>query len=83
MILAHLQLRIVIFTVELENTIDTGLYLRCNIGKSNIKDNNWNIALGSGNFKDCTISNKSGENMGGTYENCSFENIRGNIHGTF
>ena len=66
-----------------ENTIDTGLYLRCNIGKSNIKDNNWNIALGSGNSKDCTISNKSGENMGGTYENCSFENIRGNIHGTF
>ena len=66
-----------------ENTIDTGLYLRCNIGKFNIKDNNWNIALGSGNFKDCTISNKSGENMGGTYENCAFENIRGNIHGTF
>ena len=66
-----------------ENTIDAGLYLRCNIGKSNIKDINWNIALGSGNFKDCTISNKSGENMGGTYENCIFENIRGNIHGTF
>ena len=66
-----------------ENTIDTGLYLRCNIGKSNIKDNNWNISLGSGNFKDCTISNKSGENMGGIYENCTFENIRGNIHGTF
>ena len=66
-----------------ENTIDAGLYLRCNIGKSNIKDINWNIALGIGNFKDCTISNKSGENMGGTYENCIFENIRGNIHGTF
>ena len=66
-----------------ENTIDTGLYLRCNIGKSNNKDNNWNTALGSGNFKDCTISNKSGENMGGTYENCTFENINGNIHGNF
>ena len=66
-----------------ENTIDTGLYLRCNIGKSNNKDNNWNTALGSGNFKDCTISNKSGENMGGVYENCTFENITGNIHGTF
>ena len=66
-----------------ENIIDTGLYLRCNIGKSNNKDNNWNTALGNGNFKDCTISNKSGENMGGTYENCTFENINGNIHGTF
>lgn len=66
-----------------ENTIDTGLYLRCNIDKSNNKDNNWNISLGSGNFKDCTISNKSGENMGGIYENCTFENISGNIHGTF
>ena len=66
-----------------ENTIDTGLYLRCDIGKSNNKDNNLNISLGSGNFKDCTISNKSGENMGGIYENCTFENISGNIHGTF
>ena len=66
-----------------ENIIDTGLYLRCNIGKSNNKDNNLNISLGSGNFKDCTISNKSGENMGGIYENCTFENISGNIHGTF
>ena len=66
-----------------ENIIDTGLYLRCNIGKSNNKDNNWNTALGSGNFKDCTISNKSCENMGGVYENCTFENITGNIHGTF
>lgn len=66
-----------------ENIIDTGLYLRCNIGKSNNKDNNWNTALGNGNFKDCTISNKSGENMGGTYENCTFENINGNIHGNF
>ena len=66
-----------------ENKIDTGLYLRCNIGKSNNKDNNWNTALGNGNFKDCTISNKSGENIGGTYENCTFENINGNIHGTF
>lgn len=55
-----------------ENTIDTGVYLRCNIGKSNIKDNNWNTALGNGNFKYCTISNKSGENMGGVYENCTF-----------
>ena len=66
-----------------ENTIDTGVYLRCNIGKSNIKDNNWNTALGNGNFKYCTISNKSGENMGGVYENCTFENISGNIHGNF
>lgn len=66
-----------------ENTIDTGLYLRCNIDKSSNDDNTWNTALGIGNFKDCTISNKNGENMGGVYENCTFENITGNIHGTF
>ncbi|WP_195467450.1 hypothetical protein [Clostridium sp. D43t1_170807_H7] len=66
-----------------ENIIDTGLYLRCNIDKSNNKDNNWNTALANGNFKDCTIINKSGENIGGVYENCTFEDITGNIHGTF
>lgn len=68
-----------------ENVIDNGLYLRCTI-KSDISSNSnntWNTALGNGNFKDCTISNKSGENMGGAYENCTFENITGNIHGTF
>ena len=66
-----------------ENIIDTGLYLRCNIDKSNNKDNNWNTALANGNFKDCTIRNKSGENIGGVYENCTLGNITGNIHGTF
>ena len=66
-----------------ENIIDTGSYLRCNIGKSNNKDNTGNTALGNGNFKDCTIKNKSGENTGGVYENCNFKNITGNIHGTF
>ena len=40
-------------------------------------------ALGNGNFKDCTIKDKSGENIGGIYENCTLENISGNIHGTF
>ena len=39
--------------------------------------------MGSGNFKDCTIKDKTGENMGGVYNNCTFENISGNIHGTF
>ena len=66
-----------------ENTIDTGLYLRCNIDKLSNDDNTWNTALGNGNFKDCIIRNKSGENMGGVYENCSFQNISGNIHGAF
>lgn len=68
-----------------ENTIDTGLYLRClikSVTDSN-SNNTWNTALGSGNFKDCTIKDKTGENMGGVYNNCNFENITGNIHGTF
>ena len=68
-----------------ENIIDNGLYLRCTIksATSSNSNNTWNTALGNGNFKDCTISNKSGENMGGIYENCTLENITGNIHGTF
>ena len=68
-----------------ENVIDTGLYLRCNINSSINENNNstWSTALGTGNFKDCTINDKSGENIGGTYENCTFNNIAGNIHGTF
>ena len=66
-----------------ENSIDNGLYLRCNINNSTNKDNNWNTALGNGNFKDCNIKDKTGENMGGVYENCTFENISGNIHGSF
>lgn len=68
-----------------ENVIDKALYLRCTIKSavSNNTTNNWNIALGNGNFKDCNIKDKSGENMGGVYENCTFENISGNIHGSF
>ena len=68
-----------------ENVIDTGLYLRCNLVKAteSNSDNNWNTSLGNGNFKDCVISDKTGENMGGIYENCTFDNISGNIHGTF
>lgn len=68
-----------------ENVIDTGLYLRCNLVKAteSNSNNNWNTSLGNGNFKDCVISDKTGENMGGIYENCTFDNISGNIHGTF
>ena len=68
-----------------ENVIDKALYLRCTIKSavSNNTTNNWNIALGNGNFKDCNIKDKSGENMGGVYEKCTFENISGNIHGSF
>ena len=68
-----------------ENIIDMGLYLRCTIRSATESNSNntWNTALGNGNFKNCKISNKSGENMGGVYENCTFDNITGNIHGTF
>ena len=68
-----------------ENVIDTGLYLRCNLVKAteSNSNNNWNTALGNGNFKDCVISDKIGENSGGVYDNCTFDNISGNIHGTF
>lgn len=68
-----------------ENVLNKGLYLRCTIeaATNSNSNNNWNTALGNGNFKDCTIKDKTGENMGGTYENCTFENISGNIHGTF
>ena len=69
-----------------ENTITTGLYLRCLIQSatnSNSNNTTLNTSLGTGNFKDCTIKDKTGENMGGVYNNCTFENISGNIHGTF
>lgn len=68
-----------------ENVIDKGLYLRCIIksAKLNNATSTWNTALGNGNFKDCNIKDKAGENIGGVYENCTFENVSGNIHGSF
>jgi len=36
-----------------------------------------------GNFKDSFIHDKIGENHGGIYNNCTIENISGNMHGTF
>lgn len=68
-----------------ENVLNKGLFLRCTISSAtdNNSNSNCNTALGNGNFKDCTIKDKTGENIGGTYENCTFENIIGNIHGTF
>lgn len=68
-----------------ENVLNKGLFLRCTISSAtdNNSNSNWNTALGNGNFKYCTIKDKTGENIGGTYENCTFENISGNIHGTF
>lgn len=65
-----------------ENKIDTGLYLRCNIGNSNPLTNDFS-SLAVGNFKDCYIHDKKGENHGGVYENCKIENISGNLHETF
>lgn len=68
-----------------ENVLNKGLFLKCTISSAtdNNSNSNWNTALGNGNFKDCTIKDKTGENMGGIYENCTLENISGNIHGTF
>lgn len=66
-----------------ENVVDKGLYLRCTIDKALNDATSWNAGLGAGNFKDCTISNKSGENAGGSYDNCTFKNISGNLHRTF
>ena len=68
-----------------ENALNKGLFLKCTISSAtdNNSNSNWNTALGNGNFKDCTIKDKTGENMGGIYENCTLENISGNIHGTF
>lgn len=40
-------------------------------------------ALGDGEFWDCHVHDVSGENRGGSYRNCRFENITGNMHGTF
>lgn len=65
-----------------ENKIDTGLYLRCDIGDSTVSSDIY-TAIASGNFKDCYIHDKSRENHGGIYENCKLENIQGNMHGTF
>lgn len=66
-----------------ENMIGMGKYLRCNIGKSLSQTNTRETALGAGEFVDSYIHDKTGENTGGIYENCKFENISGNIHGTF
>lgn len=66
-----------------ENMIGMGKYLRCNIGKNLSQTNTRETALGVGEFVDSYIHDKTGENTGGIYENCKFENISGNIHGTF
>lgn len=69
-------------TGSAENKIETGLYIRCQIGSNNESSNSI-TSLGEGNFKDSYIYNKKGENHGGVYDNCTFENISGNMHGTF
>lgn len=60
-----------------------GKYLRCTIGPNveQIK-NNFESGLGKGEFIDCYIHDKTGENNGGIYYNCTLENISGNIHST-
>ena len=64
-----------------ENTLNAGLYLRCFIGPYT-KISNFENILGKGNFKDCIIREKNGENRGGIYINCTIENIKGNVHDT-
>ncbi|EDT25153.1 hypothetical protein [Clostridium perfringens] len=65
-----------------ENEINTGLYLRCDIGDSTPNPSIYS-SLTIGNFKDCYIHDKSRENHGGIYENCTLENISGNLHNIF
>ncbi|XZK13076.1 hypothetical protein ACSXBW_12605 [Clostridium perfringens] len=65
-----------------ENEINTGLYLRCDIGDSTPNPSIYS-SLTIGNFKDCYIHDKSRENHGGIYENCKLENISGNLHNIF
>lgn len=62
------------------NPLETGLYLRCDIGNSS-PNAPTHSSLATGNFKDSYIHDKSKENHGGVYENCKLENISGNIHG--
>ena len=66
-----------------ESTIGMGIFLRCIIDKNENTDNTYVTSLGSGEYIDCTIQNKSGENHGGIYTNCEIKNISGNLHGTF
>ena len=53
-----------------ENQINTGLYLRCDIWDSTPNPSIYS-SLTTGNFKDCYIHDKSRENHGGIYENCT------------
>lgn len=66
-----------------KNSTGMGKYLRCNIGASveQIK-NNYESGLGEGEFTNCYVHDKTGENNGGVYYNCTLENISGNIHRT-
>lgn len=67
-----------------KNSTGMGKYLRCDIGSSiEAIKNNYDSALGEGEFIDCHIHDKTGENNGGIYYNCTLENISGNIHRTF
>ena len=66
-----------------DSLIGSGLFYNCNINKSLDSSNTYTTALGTGEYINCTLSNKTGENQGGKYTNCNFKNITGNMHGTF
>lgn len=60
------------------NKLGSGKYINCNIGSNTDTPS----SLGVGEYIDSYIHDKSGENHGGIYKNCTIENITGNIHGT-
>lgn len=65
-----------------KSTIGMGKYLRCDIGQySKNTSSKFDTALAEGEFIDSNIHDKTGENIGGIYNNCNLENIDGNIQG--
>ena len=67
------------------NDIGAGKYINCEIGKAinATAGSTWDVALGEGEFENCYIHDKSGDNQGGIYRNCKFENIKGYVHRIF
>lgn len=66
-----------------QNDLGAGLWIRCDIGGHATSSYKYDTALGGGNYLDCYIHDKWGENQGGVYKNCRFYNIYGNLHYTF
>lgn len=71
-------------TQRAESKNGSGLFINCNLSdNSNMPKSIYN-GLGNGNFINCTITNiNSNYNYGGSYTNCNFKNIRGNLLNNF